>query len=89
MAMSTSKRLLLIAFVLLCFISLTAKGRTLRESTTGNINNNGEDEKGYKSNMLKTSKAGGEKTADNNTTTDGDFVTMDYTPAKKNPPIHN
>lgn len=61
---------------------LLLAGRTMRESSLGN-NNGANDVKGQESNMLKTSKAG--EKGDNN----GDFITMDYTPAKKNPPIHN
>lgn len=64
-------------------------GRRMREKRSNN-NNGGDDnineEKGQKSNykMLKP-KEGGEQVE----ATNDDLVTMDYTPAKKNPPIHN
>ncbi|KAJ1412911.1 Root meristem growth factor 9 [Sesbania bispinosa] len=76
MAMSPSKRLLLIAFLLLCFISMTARARNLRENKDG-------AEKVQSSEFkLKPNHEGAQDSSD-------ELDTMDYTPAKKNPPIHN
>ncbi|XP_004503988.1 uncharacterized protein [Cicer arietinum] len=76
MTMLPNKRLLLIAFLVFCFIS-TARARNLRETKDGAE----KSQSGlFKPNHEET------KTQENN----GDLVdTMDYTPAKKNPPIHN
>ncbi|XP_057421225.1 uncharacterized protein LOC130715172 [Lotus japonicus] len=75
MAMLPSKRLVLITFMLLCFISITARARNLRETKDG-------AEKGQSS-MFKPNHEGAHERSDD------DLDTMDYTPAKKNPPIHN
>ncbi|KAK7318504.1 hypothetical protein RJT34_03206 [Clitoria ternatea] len=74
MAMSHNKRLLLVAFVLLCFITMTARARSLRETKD-------EAKKGETS-LFKPNHEGAHDNSD-------DLDTMDYTPAKKNPPIHN
>lgn len=76
------KRLVLVAFFLLCFISITAKAsRSVRkESRTG-----GADQKGD-GNETFSPKAKGEVSEGNS---DQDLATMDYTPAQKRPPIHN
>ncbi|KAI4317168.1 hypothetical protein L6164_025063 [Bauhinia variegata] len=80
MAILPSKRLLLVAFILLCFITITVRGRSLRETSTQETRNGAEKSQ---NDLVKTKNQGGEQPD-----TD-DLVTMDYTPAKKNPPIHN
>ncbi|QHO02460.1 Root meristem growth factor [Arachis hypogaea] len=77
-----NRLLLVVAFLLLCFMSMTARGRSLREIAT---NKNGVDdgEKGHQSNVFKRNHEGTQEIIS------GDIDTMDYTPAKKNPPIHN
>ncbi|XP_061345614.1 protein GOLVEN 2 [Gastrolobium bilobum] len=74
MAMLPSKRLVLVAFLLLCFISMTARARSLRETGVG-------AEKGQR-NLFKLNHEGAQDSSD-------ELDTMDYTPAKKKPPIHN
>ncbi|XP_027367636.1 uncharacterized protein LOC113873632 [Abrus precatorius] len=74
MAISPSKRLLLVAVLLLFFITMTARARSLRESR--------DEAKGQSNNLFKPNHEGAQ---DSN----GDLDTMDYTPAKRNPPIHN
>lgn len=77
MAMLPIKRLLLVAFLLLCFISITARARSLRE--TKELRS---AEKGHGSNDQFKPNQGVEQDT-------GDLATMDYTPTAKNPPIHN
>ncbi|RDX79589.1 Root meristem growth factor 9, partial [Mucuna pruriens] len=75
MAISPNKRLLLVAFLLLCFITITARARNLRE-----IRDHA-DKKGQTS-LFKPNHEGAQDT-------NSELDTMDYTPAKRNPPIHN
>ncbi|KAF7840052.1 Root meristem growth factor 9 [Senna tora] len=82
--MLSSRRILLVAFLLICFFSISASGRSLREKSK-NYNGVGEEKvQKQNSNMFKANKHGGEEANGSD-----DLVTMDYTPAKKNPPIHN
>ncbi|ESW09571.1 hypothetical protein PHAVU_009G138200 [Phaseolus vulgaris] len=78
MAMLPTKRFLLLAFLLLYFLSINASARSLRETKDElvpvSVEKSHEDQ--FKLNQ------GGEQDI-------GDLTTMDYTPAKKNPPIHN
>ncbi|KAK7247516.1 hypothetical protein RIF29_42399 [Crotalaria pallida] len=77
MALIPSKRLLVVAFILLCFISITVRARDLRETSVG-------VKKGQSSDVFKPNNHEGAQGSS------GVGVdTMDYTPAKKNPPIHN
>ncbi|KAE9602801.1 hypothetical protein Lalb_Chr12g0203411 [Lupinus albus] len=72
-----SKRFLLVALLLFCFIFMTAKARSLKVSDDIGV------DKGQTSEMFKPNN---NEVAHNSS----DSVdTMDYTPAKKNPPIHN
>ncbi|CAK7337819.1 unnamed protein product [Dovyalis caffra] len=76
MATISRNHLVLVAFFLLCFVSTcTRAARTLREA------NNHEVEK-KDENDLFPSKENGLSDVD-------DLVGMDYTPARKKPPIHN
>ncbi|XP_020215497.1 uncharacterized protein LOC109799371 [Cajanus cajan] len=77
MAMSPNKSLLLVAFLLLCFITTTARARNLREIKD-------EVKKGQANldAMFKPNHEGAQESND-------ELDTMDYTPAKRNPPIHN
>ncbi|XP_050896414.1 uncharacterized protein LOC127103181 [Lathyrus oleraceus] len=77
MAIVPNKRLLLIAFLLLFFISTIAQARNLREIKEGG-------EKGQSS-EFKPNHEGTQTQVKNDDLLD----TMDYTPASKNPPIHN
>ncbi|KAF1887822.1 hypothetical protein Lal_00023830 [Lupinus albus] len=77
MALLPTKQFLVLAFLLLCFIFTT--GRSLRE----NSDDNGV-EKGQSSiYVLIQNNHEGKHSSSN------EVDTMDYTPAKKNPPIHN
>ncbi|KAH7853003.1 hypothetical protein Vadar_031960 [Vaccinium darrowii] len=78
------KRLVLVAFFLLCFISTTAKvvscshaARSVPEETCNAA------EKGDETFIPK---AKGELSKSNG---DQDLVTMDYNPVQRRPPIHN
>uniref|UniRef100_A0A2N9HPW7 Root meristem growth factor 9 n=1 Tax=Fagus sylvatica TaxID=28930 RepID=A0A2N9HPW7_FAGSY len=77
--MAICKRVLLVTFVLLCFIIITAEARSLRGMTTINEATS-EAPKG--SDDLFTPNQ--ESVVDTD-----ELVSMDYTPTKKNPPIHN
>ncbi|KAG2716434.1 hypothetical protein I3760_03G125500 [Carya illinoinensis] len=73
--MSACKRcLLLVAFVLLCFTSITVRARSLQAATN-------EAPKVHVD--LSTPKQDGVGDSDDN------ILAMDYTPTKKKPPIHN
>ncbi|BAT79078.1 hypothetical protein LR48_Vigan04g103700 [Vigna angularis] len=80
MAMLPTKRFLLLALLLLCFLSINATARSLRETKDELAPVSAE--KSYE-NQFKVNQ-GGQQEQDT-----GDLTTMDYTPAKKNPPIHN
>ncbi|KAJ7945310.1 Root meristem growth factor 9 [Quillaja saponaria] len=71
------RHLILVAFFLLCFISITARGRSLRETTSTD-----HDQAEQDSNNLYETNQG--KELDSN-----DLVSVDYTEAKRNPPINN
>lgn len=60
----------------MCFLA----ARNLREAKDGSASAVVSAEKGH-GNMFKPNKEGDQDTHD--------LVTMDYTPASKNPPIHN
>ncbi|KAA8546932.1 hypothetical protein F0562_003361 [Nyssa sinensis] len=74
MAMVACRRLVLVAFLLLCFIFITARARSLRTDING-------AEKGHDMFIPK------EDGVPDSTTEE--LVAMDYTPATKKPPIHN
>ncbi|KAL2342964.1 hypothetical protein Fmac_004249 [Flemingia macrophylla] len=78
MAMSPNKGLLLVAVLLLCFIGTTARARSLKEIRDsvkkGQANLN--------ATLFKPNHDGAHDSND-------ELDTMDYTPAKRNPPIHN
>ncbi|XP_028765992.1 uncharacterized protein LOC114723908 [Neltuma alba] len=80
MVVLPTHRLLLVAFLFFCIVSSTASARSLRE--TRHV-----DEKAQTPNSSafkeKVHSQGEEQLKGD------DWVTMDYTPAKKNPPIHN
>ncbi|KAI8540701.1 hypothetical protein RHMOL_Rhmol08G0006500 [Rhododendron molle] len=76
------KRLVLVAFFLLCFISITAKAS---RSVPKDQSRNGADQKGD-GNVTFSPEDKGEVSEGNS---DQDLATMDYTPAQKRPPIHN
>ncbi|XP_058787667.1 uncharacterized protein LOC131662014 [Vicia villosa] len=77
MAIAPNKRLLLIAFLLLFFISTTTQARNLREIKEG----------GEKS--LSSEFNPNHEETQTQVKNDDLLDTMDYTPASKNPPIHN
>ncbi|KAI6691985.1 hypothetical protein NL676_019695 [Syzygium grande] len=70
------KRLVFVAFCFLCFISITAQGRSLRAAAVENI-----EVRVHKD--ASTPKEEGIMEADD------DFSSLDYTPARKKTPIHN
>ncbi|KAI3441074.1 uncharacterized protein J3R85_002740 [Psidium guajava] len=73
MAKLPCKHLVLFVFVSLCFASITATARNLRESVGGEGTNH-----------VETLVAKGGQPPDAN-----DLFSMDYTPVRKKPPIHN
>ncbi|KAL1337478.1 hypothetical protein HN51_032165 [Arachis hypogaea] len=71
-------RLLLVAFLFLCFITTTATAaRSLRETVKSSLLSENIDNKKVNSNVFDPKQEVHE------------LATMDYTPAGKNPPIHN
>ncbi|KAG2711686.1 hypothetical protein I3843_04G081800 [Carya illinoinensis] len=76
--MATCKRLLLVAFVFLCFISITARARSLRAAS----NTNEAGPKGDVDDLFTPKEDGMEASSD-------ELASMDYTPTTKKPPIHN
>ncbi|XP_028755047.1 uncharacterized protein LOC114714473 [Neltuma alba] len=86
-----NKRLLIVVFFILCFISFQARAaRTLKEgSNEGGMrdetNINGGHEEGH-GDHHQTFKAKENNEANN---AEGEVFSMDYTPPSKKPPIHN
>ncbi|KAI9108675.1 hypothetical protein K1719_020322 [Acacia pycnantha] len=80
-----NKRLLIVVFFIVCFISFQATARTLKERSNitgmGDETINGGDHQTFKP------KANNE--ANNNNNAEGEVFSMDYTPASRKPPIHN
>ncbi|KAM3708717.1 hypothetical protein ACJW30_02G118000 [Castanea mollissima] len=72
--MAICKRILLVTFVLLCFITITAEARSLQGVATRETPKGNDD-------LFAPNQ---EHEEDND-----EFVSVDYTPTKKNPPIHN
>ncbi|XP_028765947.1 uncharacterized protein LOC114723877 [Neltuma alba] len=77
MAILQNKRLVIVALFLLCFISSQATARSLKERINGNIRDRKEAHDG----VLKTKEDEGNA--------DCEVFSMDYTPARRKPPIHN
>ncbi|CAJ1937929.1 unnamed protein product [Sphenostylis stenocarpa] len=69
------KHILLVAFLLLCFITMTARARSLREIKDDAV-------KKSQTGLFKPQHEGAQES-------NNELDTMDYTPAKRNPPIHN
>ncbi|KAK4256752.1 hypothetical protein QN277_006437 [Acacia crassicarpa] len=80
--MATLRRLLLVAFLFFCIFSSTASARSLRE-TSRHVDEKAQSPNSASNNDHKVQRQAGEQFNGD------DLVTMDYTPAKKNPPIHN
>ncbi|KAK4256753.1 hypothetical protein QN277_006438 [Acacia crassicarpa] len=79
MAITQNKRLVIVVFFLLCFISSQATARTLKERINGNSRVH-----------KKEARDGIFKPKENDKgNADGEVFSMDYTPARKKPPIHN
>ncbi|KAK9991199.1 hypothetical protein SO802_026184 [Lithocarpus litseifolius] len=72
--MAICKRILLVTFVLLCFITITTEARSLQGVATREAPKGNDD-------FFTPNQ---EHEADND-----ELVSVDYTPTKKNPPIHN
>ncbi|XP_054804873.1 uncharacterized protein LOC129307946 [Prosopis cineraria] len=86
MASLVNKRLLIVVFFILCFISLQARARSLKEKET--INSTGHEQQeghDHHQTVLKP-KANNNNEANN---AEGEVFSMDYTPASRKPPIHN
>ncbi|XP_057421224.1 uncharacterized protein LOC130715171 [Lotus japonicus] len=83
MVVAQNKRVLLVLFFLLCFISIQARARALKEKS--NIASSKDDRTAHhkeeQDHMFKPKK--GEDNVDN------EVFSMDYTPARRKPPIHN
>ncbi|PSS36737.1 Ankyrin repeat domain-containing protein [Actinidia chinensis var. chinensis] len=79
MVVLPSKRLLLVAFFLLCFVSITAKARSLPKESSSHGG-----EKGDQNDPLTVTQSINMQPHSHE-----DLETMDYTPARKKPPIHN
>ncbi|KAM1068203.1 hypothetical protein ACFX1Q_000167 [Malus domestica] len=74
MAAIPCKHLVVVAFFLLCFVSITAQGRSLGlvSKRAGDAYQKNEDDQAV---VLQDEI--------------NDLLAMDYTPARKKPPIHN
>ncbi|KAF8018630.1 hypothetical protein BT93_H3505 [Corymbia citriodora subsp. variegata] len=70
------KRLVFVAFCFLCFISITAQGRSLRTAAVENID-------------VLVQKDANTPKEEGTMEADDDFSFTDYSPAKKKTPIHN
>ncbi|XP_054820812.1 uncharacterized protein LOC129319767 [Prosopis cineraria] len=81
MVMLPTRRLLLVAFLFFCIVSSAASARSLRE--TRHVDEKAQQGPISAFNQKVQSQSGEQLNGDD------DLVTMDYTPAKKNPPIHN
>ncbi|KAI5384296.1 uncharacterized protein LOC127105918 [Lathyrus oleraceus] len=79
MAITQNKRFLLVTIILLCFISIQARARILKEKSNDveSISHDKEAE----DHVFKA------KEEDHNN--GGEVFAMDYTPARRKPPIHN
>ncbi|OMO74620.1 hypothetical protein CCACVL1_16579 [Corchorus capsularis] len=75
MARVPCKHFLLVAFVLLCFISTTTKARSLPKAPST-------PEKGHGDEVVLTATQDGDSNVE-------ELVAVDYTPARRKPPIHN
>ncbi|KAG5241695.1 hypothetical protein OIU76_024857 [Salix suchowensis] len=75
MAQISRNHLVLVAFFLLCFVSTCARARTLREASSHVAVKKDQND-------LFPSKENGLPGVD-------ELIGMDYTPARKKPPIHN
>ncbi|KAK8472639.1 hypothetical protein PHAVU_002G267404 [Phaseolus vulgaris] len=76
MATSPNCRHLLLLCLLLCFITMTARARSLREIKHDDA------VKKAQTGLFKPQHEAAQQSND-------ELDTMDYTPAKRNPPIHN
>ncbi|KAL1337479.1 hypothetical protein HN51_032166 [Arachis hypogaea] len=84
MAALESKRVLLAVLVLLCFFSIQARARTLKEIS--NLTNRG----AHDNKEAHNSKFKAEEHNHHDEVNGGSEVfSMDYTPASRKPPIHN
>ncbi|XP_020215609.1 uncharacterized protein LOC109799451 [Cajanus cajan] len=76
-----NKRILLVLFFLLCFISIHARARKLKEkSNTVSSGDSSTTHKETHDNVFKPKEG-----KDNG----NEVFSMDYTPARRKPPIHN
>ncbi|XP_014489969.1 uncharacterized protein LOC106752742 [Vigna radiata var. radiata] len=83
MAVSHNKRILLVAFVILCLFSNQTIARTLKEKTN--------TARGDASTVQHSKESHAEvfKPKDEDVNVGGDVFSVDYTPASRKPPIHN
>ncbi|CAB4269024.1 unnamed protein product [Prunus armeniaca] len=84
MAAIPFKHLLLVAFILLCFISITAEGRSL-----GVVSKSSDDGHQKSHDLHDPFKQKEEDHEGLLPDESNDLLAMDYTPASKKPPIHN
>ncbi|GLU20350.1 hypothetical protein SLE2022_365540 [Rubroshorea leprosula] len=76
MARVPHKRLLFVAFLLFCFFSISASARSLPMARNEVGAQKSHEDVSTKNDEVESSIA-------------DEFMSMDYTPAKKKPPIHN
>ncbi|GMN33383.1 hypothetical protein TIFTF001_004129 [Ficus carica] len=76
------KRLVLVTFILICFFSATARGRSL------GVISKGHDEE-QKQKLAEKVEQEQHQEQEEVVKSANDLLTMDYTPARKKPPIHN
>ncbi|GAY60240.1 hypothetical protein WN944_023415 [Citrus x changshan-huyou] len=81
MARVSSKHLIFVFFIFLCFISITNGARSLRAAPPSVV----AAEKGQDDVFIAPAEESRGKPSDG----DDDLVTADYTPARRKPPIHN
>ncbi|RDY07482.1 hypothetical protein CR513_08402, partial [Mucuna pruriens] len=85
MAASQNKRILFVAFLILCLFSSQTIARTLKEKnnlSSGDANTAQQHNK-------KEAHAEVFRPKDEEVNVGGDVFSMDYTPASRKPPIHN
>ncbi|KAL1290822.1 hypothetical protein HN51_059346 [Arachis hypogaea] len=90
MAALESKRVLLAVLVLLCFFSIQARARTLKEiSKLTNRGDHHGNSDAHDNKEAHNSKFKSEEHNHDEVNGGSEVFSMDYTPASRKPPIHN
>ncbi|EXB64477.1 hypothetical protein L484_006714 [Morus notabilis] len=89
MAVLLSKRLVLVTFILICFFSATARGRSLKAVLNKEVNDKNQSHDQDQQKVAKAVQDVHDQDQQEVTEIANELLTMDYTPARKKPPIHN